>query len=101
MGTIKNARRKTKWDRTQADLQGSRDYSKHLLERITIIENAINWMLKPKCDCGSREVMNTGSIVQIVTGTEINQSYGIADYTFGEIRCFHCHRLLEAYGVRG
>jgi len=90
MGTIKNARRKTKWDKTQADLQGSRDYSKHLLERITIIENAINWMLKPRCECGSREIAK-----------HVGHSLGIPWYKFGEIRCFYCHRLLEAYGVRG
>jgi len=83
MSTTKNARRKTKWDKTQADLQGSREYSKHLLERITVIENAINWMLRPKCPCGSREVIHEH---------EEYWKYG------GEIRCFYCHRLLEAYG---
>lgn len=88
MGITKNLRRKTKWDRTQADLQGSRDYSKHLLERITIIENAINWMLRPKCECGSSE-----------TVTRLIGTYG--DFVHGEIRCFYCHRLLESYGVRG
>ena len=94
MGTIKNARRKTKWDRTQAEMQGTREYSKHLLERMTIIENAINWMLRPKCECGSREVVNTG-IKEDFIGAEHR------DYYCGEIRCFYCHRLLEAYGVRG
>lgn len=88
MGTVKNVRRKTKWDKIQADLQGSREYSKHLLERITIIENAINWMLRSKCGCGS------GEIASRVAGSR-------GDYVHGEIRCFYCHRLLEAYGMEG
>ena len=87
MGTIKNARRKTKWDKTQADLQGTREYSKHLLERITIIENAINWMLRTKCECGSREVVHT--------------AMRKGDYLHAEIRCFYCLKVLEAYGVMG
>jgi len=91
MGTIKNARRKTKWDKIQADLQDTREYSKHLLERITIIENAINWMLRPRCLCGSREVTRNLGVNSDLTST----------YKSAEIRCFYCHRLLEAYGARG
>ncbi len=94
MGTIKNTRRKTKWDKTQADLQGTRDYSKHLLERITAIEDAINWMFRPKCPCGSRETSNARGVSPWKEGIT-------PDYAFGEIRCFYCHRLLEAHGVRG
>jgi len=101
MGTIKNRRRKTEWDRTQTEIQGARDRSDHLLDRISDIEHAIVRLHKMRCGCGSRETVSTVGRTEVVVGTEIGQSYGIKHYRFGEIRCFYCHRLLEAYGVRG
>lgn len=99
MGTIKNRRRKTKWDKTENELQGTRDRTDHLLERISGIEDAIVRLHGAKCPCGSREVVNKIDMINVLTGKEIGQSYGIEYYKWGEARCFYCHTLLEAYGV--
>jgi len=87
VGTIKNRRRKTKWDRTETEMQGARDQTVHLLERISGVENAIVRLHGVRCSCGGKEVVD-------VIGTRFD-----GDYRFGETRCFYCHRLLKAYGV--
>ena len=86
MGTIKNRRRATKWNRTQTEMQGTRDRTDHLLDRVSAIEHAIVRLHKVRCSCGSRETVN-----------RLEGTYGA--YVSGEMRCFYCHRLLEAYGV--
>ncbi len=96
MGIIKNRRRKTKWDRNETELQGARDRSDHLLDRVSAIENTIVRLHGARCPCGGREVVNS---VGAFGGPVFAQRPG--GYYAGEVRCFYCRRLLEAYGVRG
>ena len=99
MGTIKNRRRQTKWDKTQADMQGAPDRSDHLLDRVSAIEHAIVRLHGVRCDCGSREAVNEHGRLETYNPPQVSGLKTV--YMFGEIRCFYCHRLLEAYGARG
>jgi len=107
VGTIKNRRRKTKWDRTETEIQGSRDRTNHLLDRVSAIENAIVRLHGVRCPCGSREtIMCTGGSLsgdgsKVINSITTSTGTHDVDHIFGEIRCFYCHRLLEAYGVMG
>ncbi len=57
-------------------------------------------MHKVRCECGSREVVN--QIGRVFSGYYIYEYRPSekADYTFAEIRCFYCRKLIEAYGVK-
>ena len=96
--TSRNRQRKSRVDRLE---QGTRGRTDHLLDRVSAIENAIVRLHRARCPCGSNQTVNQVGDIETVTGKEIGQSYGIGHYTHGEIRCFYCHRLLEAYGVGG
>ena len=96
MPAIKNRRRKTKWDRTETELQGARDRTDHLLDRVSAIEHAIVRLHGVRCPCGSVEVVK-----YVDSGWDLPLDPPSISYTHGQVRCFYCHRLLEAYGVGG
>ena len=89
---LRNRQRKSRVDRLE---QGTAARTEHLLERVSAIENTIVRLHKAKCSCGSVETVATIDL-PIPAFRDLPNSYSAA-----EIRCFYCHRLLEAYGRTG
>ena len=87
----RNRQRKSRVDRLE---QGTQARTDHLLDRVSAIENTTVRLHGARCPCGSVEVVST-AYFPIPAFQDLPNAYRA-----GEIRCFYCHKLLEAYGVR-
>jgi len=95
VGTLKSFHKRSRAEKFEYRTEAR---TEHLLERISRIENLIYQLHKAKCPCGSTETVNTGEDYWILFDRAL---YPKREYHWGEMRCFYCHKLLEAYGVRG
>ncbi len=77
MSTVAQFRRRSRLDGI-ATREGKMNQLLHA------VAATVRALCAPKCGCGSR-----------TTTEEVTDGYG---YRAGEIRCYHCRGLIEAYG---